>query len=295
MPTASKVSKASDVKHPSRTSAAADASSIEKSALDWPREAGLADEFLAKVDSRLRRRKQRRRTAVGVSTLVLAALLVGLWGVPYYRDTGAAGTPAAHRETLALADGSQAELNAQTSVRTDFRYGRRIVRLDQGEAFFSVAKDASHPFLVETPAGTVRVTGTKFNVRMTAPDRTEVTLLEGAVQVQESATDPVKLTPGQQFDSAGANVRTLTSTELERVVAWRKGELALDGLTLREAMSRLAAFHGIRIDVVPEVAGLRPGGTFPVDDLKGFLGAVETALPVRVMPQGDGSFRIVGR
>ena len=40
--------------------------------------------------------------------------------------------------------------------------------LAAGEAFFQVAKDSARPFFVETAAGSVRVTGTQFNVR-TAP------------------------------------------------------------------------------------------------------------------------------
>jgi transmembrane sensor len=217
--------------------------------------------------------------------------------VPWLRETSAVATIAAHRETLALLDGSSAELNASTGVRTDFRYGRRIVHLDRGEAFFSVAKDAAHPFFVETPAGKVRVTGTKFNVRLEENGAAEVTLLEGTVVFErdDSSARRAELTPGQQFDSARVGVLTLTSSDLENVTAWRQGRLAFDGLTLAEVAARLSAFHGVHIDVDPAAAGFRPGGSFPVDNLPAILHALETALDVRVLLNGDGSYRIIAR
>lgn len=268
------------------------------SSLDWPRQAGLAAEFRARVEQRLRRRRRARATTVAA---VAVALFAVLWVVPLVRDTASMETRPTQLQTLALADGSRVELNARTALRTDFRYGRRTVRLDRGEAFFSVAKDAAHPFLVETPAGTVRVTGTQFNVRLTADHRAEVTLLEGAVTAESSAAYRTSanhyLSPHQQItlgDTAPA-LRTLTLNETENAVAWRSGRLVLDGLTLSAAVERLAAWHGRVITVVPTVADLHPGGSYPVGDLKAFLQALETALPVRVIPQGDGSLVIGAR
>lgn len=282
--------------------------------LDWPRAAGLADEFMARVEIRLNRKKRQRRRLISGGAALVAFAAALLWAVPYVRDTATVETVAARRQTLALADGSQAELNARTSLRTDFRYGRRIVRLDRGEAFFAVARDPEHPFLVETPAGTIRVTGTQFNVRLADTGATEVTLLEGSVTVQGLTGEnrdsrvsdpplaplpPVKsewsLLPGQQIRSDDGRARTLTPAELENTLAWRTGRLALDGLTLAEAAGRLAAYHGIRIEVAPDVAALRPGGTYPVEDLENFLRAFENALTVKVLPRGDGSYRIIAR
>lgn len=248
--------------------------------------------------------------------------VVAAWVVPMVRDTGTITTAAARRQKVALADGSTLELNAGTDARTDFRYGRRTVRLDRGEAFFSVANDPAHPFLVETSAGTVRVTGTQFNVRLTADHRAEVTLLEGAITVQPSAaasplsapgsrpsasdpstftsqlsTGPLNLTPGQQIrlPESAPVIRTLTAAQSENVVAWRTGRLALDGLTLGEAAARFAAYHGRTIAVAPETAALRLGGSCPLDDLPGFLDFLGEALPVRVLSRADGGFRILAK
>lgn len=276
--------------------------SAAASPLDWPFEAGVVDRVLEKVDLKVKQRKRRRRRQVtGSIAALLVFAFVNFWAIPFARDTATIATLPAQPQQLTLADGSTAELNAQTSMRTDFRYGRRIVQLDRGEAFFSVAKDPAHPFYVETPHGTVRVTGTKFNVRLDAAQRPEVTLLEGGVQLHDLADEPsaaekssVVLVSGQQWTVA-AGLRTLSSGELENLTSWRRGVLVLDGLTLAEVAERFASYHGVTIEVSPEAAKLHPGGSAPLNNLQAFLGAVQDTLPVRVISKTDTAFRIVPR
>lgn len=226
---------------------------------------------------------------------VAAALaLAALWFVPWWRNTAEVATVAAQRSTIALPDGSRTELNARTTLRTDFRHGRRVVRLEQGEAFFAVAKDPAHPFVVDTPAGTVRVTGTKFNVRLAADGRPEVTLLEGAV-VMENALARLALSPGQQLSASGQLV-TLSPGEMERALAWREGRIVLNGLTLAEAAARFAEYHGRSVTVAPEIAGREIGGSLALDDLQGFFDVLsEDALGLRVMRRDTEHFVIVPR
>ncbi len=273
--------------------------------LDDLRQTGGAEDLIGRIEMRVQRTRRRRRTLLRGTMAAAAIAVAALWAVPWVRDTGSLATPAAQRQSLALADGSTAELNAHTAVKTDFRYGRRRVRLLQGEAFFSVAKDQAHPFDVETPAGTVRVTGTQFNVRLTPGGGAEVTLVEGSVVVTDQRStinaersSEVSLAPGQQWVSATTAVpavRTLDASALASVVAWRRGEIVLEGITLAEAAARFAQFHGCIIDVAPEVAGVRLGGSCPLDDVTRFLNALTTTQALTVIALGDGSHRIVGR
>jgi transmembrane sensor len=266
----------------------------KSSPLDWVREVGKADAVLQDIEKKLLRRKLRRIKAAGVAGGMVAVAALLIWAVPLARHTNSINTPAAHRQTLALEDGSTAELNAQTTVRTDFRYGRRAVELERGEAFFSVAKDPDHPFLVVTPAGTISVTGTEFNVRLANRGTAEVTLIEGAVSIEQPTGVSVGLQPRQQFSTGGA-LRTLAADEIANVTAWRQGRLVLDGLTLAEAAARIAAYHGRTIEVDAKVASFRMGGSCPLDDLPGFLEFLPNALSVSVLSHGDGSYRIVAR
>lgn len=223
-----------------------------------------------------------------------AVALAALWVVPYFRDTRTVATVAAQRSLLSLPDGSHADLNAQTALYTDFRHDRRFVRLEKGEAFFSIAKDAAHPFVVETPDGTVRVTGTAFNVRLVAGAVPEVTLIEGSVTFEKSSLR-VQLTPNQQL-SADGELRQLSAGELATVVAWREGRIVLNQLTLAEAAARFAAFHGKKISVVPELAEVRVGGSYALDNLQGFFDALsDETLALRVVRRSNDDFVITRR
>jgi transmembrane sensor len=226
--------------------------------------------------------------------LAAALALSAVWLVPYFRDTQRVATVAAQRSTLSLPDGSRTELNAQTALFTDFRRGRRFVRLEKGEAFFSVAKDAAHPFSVETPGGTVRVTGTQFNVRLAPDGHPEVTLLEGAVEIQNSLA-LLRLKPGEQLSAAG-ELRPLSTAEMERTVAWREGRIVLNGLTLADATARFAAFHGKTIEVSADLAALQLGGVSALDDLQGFFDALAAdPLALRVVRRTPDNFVITRR
>ena len=85
---------------------------------------------------------------------------------------------------LVLPDGSRVWLNAESSLSYPGSFGgreRREVTL-QGEAYFEVAPDSLHPFVVETAALQTQVLGTSFNVRAYSPEDTRVTLLRGSVK-----------------------------------------------------------------------------------------------------------------
>lgn len=262
---------------------------------DWVVQSGVVKEVLSELDYQVRKRKQKRRRSIKTAS---AALMVGiglLWLVPYLRETDTLTTPSAHRQTVRLADGSQAELNARTSLKTDFRYGRRSVLMERGEAFFSVAKDPAHPFRVTTPSGTIQVTGTEFNVHLSAAGFAEVTLLAGSVQVTSESTVR-HLSPGQQVRTQpDATVRALEPKQIERVVSWRQGRAVFDGDTLASGASRFADYHGITITVAPDVASLRMGGSYLLADLPEFLEALPKALPVQVTRRAEGSYLISAR
>lgn len=270
---------------------------LQRDDLDFPLQAGLNPaDVITKIRQKARvhdaRRRRKRSLTCGAAVLVLG-LFTAFWAVPTYRDTSTVATPVASRQTFDLQDGSRAELNAQTSFKTDFRYGRRHVTLSSGEAFFSVAKDPAHPFLVETPTGTVRVTGTKFNVRIDPAGQAEVTLFEGSIQMEQGTASPIRLAPAEQFSPAG--VRALTTADLDRVTAWRDGRFILDGLSLGEAIARLSAYHGKSITVAPDAAPLQADGTVSLDNLGGALDALQVLLPINVFPTSDGAYRIVRR
>ena len=192
-------------------------------------------------------------------------------------------TPAAHRRSLTLADGSRIELNARTSLRIANSRTERRVQLVTGEAYFVVSKDQKRPFIVETPAGSVRVTGTIFNVRSETASQLEVTVVEGSVQVRPTETggtlssDPVKLGAGDRLSTSAQGVvpETLSASDLEDALAWRQGQIVCNRMPLAEVAARYAHYHGRNIAVAPDAANLSFGGKYSLDDLDGFFSALE--------------------
>ena len=71
---------------------------------------------------------------------------------------------------VVLCDGTEVWLNANSNFvyPTAFIGNERIVTLE-GEAYFKVAKDAKHPFIVKTKTVQTRVLGTEFNIRSYTP------------------------------------------------------------------------------------------------------------------------------
>jgi transmembrane sensor len=237
----------------------------------------------------------------GAGAVLAAAAAVAVIFLAARRPTQSENlaTPVALRRTLALADGSRVELNAQTSLQIDINRQGRHVRLAAGEAFFAVHKDAARPFVVETPAGSVRVTGTQFNVRSDAACNLEVTVAEGSVQAYPASAGgqpvgPVALAAGQQLsvDPGGPTVRALSSAALDDVLAWRQGQIVFDGVPLREAVSRFARYHGRGITTTPAAGALRLGGRYSLDDLDGFFATLEQSLPVHVSHNLNGTVQV---
>ena len=238
-----------------------------------------------------------RPRLAGVMLTAAAAVALVFWLARPREQVENVATSVAHRQTLTLVDGTKVELNAQTGILVEIGRTERHVRLASGEAFFSVSKDASRPFIIETPAGSVRVTGTQFDVRTETASALEVTVLEGTVQVRpgEASAPAVLLTAGNALSSgpAGVGVRSLSSSELNNALAWREGKIFFQGTPLREALARFARYHGRGITATPEVAGLLIGGRYSLDDLDGFLSDVEDALPtVKVNRDLNGTVQV---
>lgn len=249
----------------------------------------------------------RRRTfSFGPFATLAAAAAVAVavwWGWPQPEIQNVA-TAIAQRQTHTLPDGTRVELNAHTSLRFENANSERRVRLAGGEAIFAVAKDAERPFIVETRNGAVRVTGTQFNVRNDdAAGVLEVTVLEGSVLVRPAAPDggtppaPIALKAADQLLSRDGqvSVRNLPAAALADAVAWRQGRIVFDDVPLAEAAQRFAHYHGRSISVAPEIAHLRLGGRYTLEDFSGFLAGLEIALAVQVRYDLSGAVFITAR
>lgn len=215
---------------------------------------------------------------VGAALTAAAAVALVFWFARAPRaETLTFATAGAQRQTVTLADGSRLELNAHTRLTAALGAEARRIRLERGQAFFAVAKDARRPFFVETSAGTIRVTGTQFDVRADDLTPLQVSVLEGHVEVSpaKAAHPPLALGTGDQY--AGGSVRALASSDLDAILAWREGEIVFKGAQLREVLAAFARHHGRTLATTAAAGEQRFGGRFNLDDLEGFLHGLESS------------------
>ncbi|MEO6003606.1 MAG: FecR domain-containing protein [Opitutus sp.] len=245
-------------------------------------------------------RPSRWKLITGTALVAMAAALtVAIWVAQPRTSFNHIESPVAHRESITLSDGTQVDLNAHTTLQVSMSKSERRVRLTSGEAFFAVHKDASRPFIIETSAGSVRVTGTTFNVRTEDALALEVTVVEGSVQVRPGdngtlASRPVLLGAGDRLLAGphGVTVKQVTPSTLQDVLAWRKGGVVFDGVPLRDALNRFAYYHGRTMTVSDAAAGLSVGGRYSLDDPNGFLKGLEDAFPVQAVTDAKGTVRV---
>ena len=109
-------------------------------------------------------------------------------------------TKAGEHKIIKLTDGSTIWLSAKSSLRypVSFNGSTREISFN-GEAFFEIAKDKKHPFIVHTGKTTTRVLGTSFNITALNDKPTiTVALITGKVAFSDGKAN-IKLTPGHQI------------------------------------------------------------------------------------------------
>lgn len=160
--------------------------------------------------------------------------------------------PAGQRVNIMLPDGTNVWLNARTTLRYPFAFRgvRREVQLD-GEAYFDVAKDRQHPFIVETSKADVEVYGTQFNVEAYA-DRSEfeTTLMSGSVKVTSLANplDRLTLAPDSKAYLEKGRLKVVPVDDYSPY-RWKEGLICFRNETFLHIMKDFEKYYGITIHV----------------------------------------------
>ncbi|WP_374950050.1 FecR family protein [Mucilaginibacter sp.] len=158
-------------------------------------------------------------------------------------------TPKGGQWQVLLPDGSKVLLNSASSLSypTSFQNQHdRIVQLT-GEAYFEIAKDKAHPFIVKTHQQSVRVLGTHFNINA-YPDEPAIrtTLAEGSVNVLSNNGKSKRLSPGQQSILQQGEL-TRTSVKVEDELAWIKGSFHFSDQNIQSIMRQLSRWYDIEV------------------------------------------------
>lgn len=157
---------------------------------------------------------------------------------------------------IVLSDGTKVHLNAESQLTYPicFSSKERIVQVE-GEAYFDVAPDKEHPFIVKTSHASIQVTGTSFNVRAYADEEIEsTTLISGSVKIN-SGNEVFELIPNQHYTyNKKTNTNTVTNVNTELYTSWESGSFIFLNVPLENVMSYLSKWYGFKYTFEDETA-----------------------------------------
>lgn len=202
------------------------------------------------------------------------------------------------------ARGSSVQLDTATRLEARLFRDRREVRLQDGQALFSVHADKARPFHVWAGKLHIVVVGTRFSVRHTASGldagRTVVAVEEGHVRVsraagrapgQDDGDAPVELVAGQMLvGEDDGRLGTVTQVAPAAVAAWRSGRISFDHTPLAQALAEFERYRSTGLVIRdPAVAKLPVGGSYSLQQFGRFAESLPFVLPVKLVPQGEVS------
>src|SRR5699024_4700831 len=154
--------------------------------------------------------------------------------------------------SLVLADGTKVWLNAGSKLTypSQFSGNMREISLT-GEAYFEVATNAQHPFIVHTRQQEIKVLGTSFNVQAYLDNKTNTTtLVEGKVAVHKGKEQWL-LKPGQQIETNRLGSSVLhKNVNMSEIIAWKNGYFRFDKANIQTIMKRLSRWYDIDVEYI---------------------------------------------
>lgn len=151
---------------------------------------------------------------------------------------------------VVLSDGTEVLLNSDSRLTYPvvFKGKERIVSLE-GEAYFKVAKDAGHPFIVRSGGLRTRVLGTEFNVRNYDHKRASVTLIKGKVIVGDTCgVHTVEMIPGQNVCFHSDGTFAVENVDLDPYIYWKEGYFYFDSVTLADMMKEIGRWYNVDVE-----------------------------------------------
>ncbi len=210
--------------------------------------------------------KQKERMIRSWKVAAVIILLVGLGGTiaQFLFNQNDRGTLSAMNTTVKtergqtskviLPDSTVVYLNTSTELvySNNFLLENRSVTV-KGEAYFKVAKDPKHPFLVNCDDVLVKVLGTEFNVRTDREQGlVDVILDHGSVELMHSKSkfQNTHLEPGERaLFIENTNQLDIGNVDSYKYTSWKDGVLIFEDESLNEVFKKLENWYDIDIEI----------------------------------------------
>jgi ferric-dicitrate binding protein FerR (iron transport regulator) len=188
------------------------------------------------------------------------ALMGGYLLAPHTQDVDMQYATLSGKSSLVLPDKSIVWLQTGSRLSYTTQQGdRRRQLVLEGEAFFEVARDEQHPFVVQADDLLITVHGTRFNVE-SYPDmeHTYVSLQNGSVSLQ-TAGERCQLSPGETavYDKRNGTLTVSRDRDAAFASSWAQEQLLFEQRKLSEIVPLLSRWYHVRITLDPALADVR--------------------------------------
>jgi len=225
--------------------------------------------------------------SLAAAAAIAGALIVGHRAGE--KDLVFAGPAAAPIEAHSLEDGSVVELNRGAELAVNYSAAERHVRLERGEAHFTVAKSPTRPFIVSAAGVDVRAVGTQFDVRFDS-NELDVVVTEGRVKVGsiplvqagERAVVPLR------FGNGAPRVEKLSTGQSDQLLSWRPQELDFNGAPLAEFVAGFNRSNAVQLVIAdPSLAEIKLSARLRSDNIDGFVRLLERGFDIKAERVGN--------
>lgn len=229
----------------------------------WNQIDAVADEStyasLTKITSRINAKKHKFSFYFFTRIAIMLLLPIAMGAFTYYYVNSIAASyqlveyviRKGETRELLLSDGTKVFLNAETTLLCPEKFNgeTRTVYLT-GEANFDVSKDPDHPFIVKTSQMSIRVLGTKFNIRAYPESSFRTTLESGVVQATNAFNEetPITLYPDEQLEydlHSGKFIKR--RIDAKAVGGWIKDEYTFIRQSLPEIVAAVERRYNVKI------------------------------------------------
>ena len=204
-----------------------------------------------KIEKHIVQKRISRYQSYGIAASILILLCLGLLmqtGVMVNSSEIITFKTEKISDSIHLVDGSVIYLAANSVFEYPDHFGKkeRKVKLVKGKAFFEIAKDRQHPFVISSGIIKTKVVGTSFHIQM-SENSCNVIVVTGKVNVS-SHHQSVDLVPNEEALFKGDELIKRKASEL-LVINWYNQDIELKNVNLNEVLELLENMYSISFDV----------------------------------------------
>ena len=162
---------------------------------------------------------------------------------------------------MVLPDGTKVWINSASELNYPLDFGKSTRNVElRGEAYFEVAHEKNRPFIVSTVHGDIKVLGTAFNLTAYSNTASNVTLINGSIQLTNKNNTTKQIVPGQKVEFDGSAMR-VSQANIEKETAWQHGYFYFEHDQIQDIMEQLSRWYDIQVIYKGPISKKKFGGS----------------------------------